>query len=66
MAAAGSSFGMGEPSSWKGGVTAAVTPTNATGSVTFYNGATPFSTNILVAGVATSGSISGGKCKRFR
>ena len=38
--------------------TATVTPTNATGDVTFYNGATPFSTNTLVAGVASSASIS--------
>ena len=38
--------------------TATLTPTNATGSVTFYNGATPFSTNTLVAGVANSGGIS--------
>lgn len=38
--------------------TANVTPTNATGSVTFFNGATPLSTNNLVAGVATSDSIN--------
>ena len=38
--------------------TATLTPTNATGNVTFFNGATPFSTNSLVAGVATSAGIS--------
>ena len=38
--------------------TATVTPTNAPGVVTFYNGATPFSTNSLVAGVASSSSLS--------
>lgn len=35
-----------------------VTAGNATGSVTFYRGATPFSTNALVAGVASSGSLN--------
>ncbi|HSY17560.1 MAG TPA: Ig-like domain repeat protein [Candidatus Acidoferrales bacterium] len=38
--------------------TANVTPAAATGSVTFFNGATPFSTNSLVTGVATSASIN--------
>jgi hypothetical protein len=38
--------------------TANVSPTNATGAVTFFNGATAFSTNSLVAGVAVSGGIS--------
>lgn len=38
--------------------TANVTPTNATGTVTFFAGATPFSTNSLTAGSTTSGSIS--------
>ncbi len=38
--------------------TATITPTNATGTVTFYNGVTPFSTNGIIAGVATSGSLS--------
>ena len=38
--------------------TATVTPTNASGSVTFYNGATPFSTNSLVAGSASSSSLN--------
>ncbi len=38
--------------------TATLAPTNATGLVTFYKGATPFSTNALTLGVATSGSIS--------
>lgn len=37
--------------------TAAVTPTNVTGTVTFLNGNTPFSTNSLIAGIASS-SIS--------
>jgi hypothetical protein len=38
--------------------TANVTPAAASGSVVFYNGATPFSTNTLVSGTATSASIS--------
>ena len=38
--------------------TATVTPTNVTGNVTFFNGATPFSTNAMTLGVATSGGIS--------
>lgn len=38
--------------------TANVAPTNATGSVTFYNVTTPFSTNTLAAGVATSDSLN--------
>ncbi|MBW8865566.1 MAG: Ig-like domain repeat protein, partial [Verrucomicrobia bacterium] len=38
--------------------TANVTPSDATGSVTFYNGATPFSTNNIVAGVAISAGIN--------
>ena len=38
--------------------TAAVTPTNATGVVIFYNGATPISTNSLTLGIATSGSLN--------
>ncbi len=35
-----------------------ITPTDATGSVTFYNGATPFSTNTLVSGMATSTGLN--------
>jgi autotransporter-associated beta strand protein len=38
--------------------TANVAPTNATGSVTFFNGATPFSTNTLALGSASSGAIN--------
>jgi len=38
--------------------TANVTPTVASGSVIFFNGATPFSTNALVSGTAISTSIS--------
>lgn len=38
--------------------TATVTPTNASGNVIFFNGATPFSTNTLVLGIATSSSSS--------
>ena len=38
--------------------TANITPADATGSVTFFNGATPFSTNNLVAGTAVSASIN--------
>ena len=37
--------------------TATVTPTNATGNVTFFIGATPFTTNALTLGIGTSGSI---------
>jgi autotransporter-associated beta strand protein len=38
--------------------TATLAPTNLTGNVAFYNGATPFSTNSLVLGSATSDGIS--------
>ena len=38
--------------------TANVSPTNASGSVTFSANGTPFSTNTLVAGVAVSGGIN--------
>jgi len=38
--------------------TANITPADATGSVTFFNGAMPFSTNNLVAGTAVSASIN--------
>jgi autotransporter-associated beta strand protein len=38
--------------------TASVTPTAATGSIIFFNGSTPFSTNTLVTGSATSAAIN--------
>ncbi len=63
VVAAGSSLALSSsanPSGYLDSIsfTANLSPTNAAGSVTFFNGATPFSTNTIAAGVAVSDSIS--------